>query len=193
MKLIESLLRETMGLDAASIGSALIHRTVRLRMKSLGLKRIEEYRQLLDSSRAEWNELVEAVVVTETWFFRDREPFAALVRLVLEEWLPAHPTAPLRLLSLPCSSGEEPYSLAMALLDAGVPSGRFQIDAADISGRALARARQGIYRKNSFRGGDLGFRDRYFQAGKEGFLLRPEIRHSVNFYEWNVVAENVPF
>src|SRR6266704_3397498 len=101
MKAIESLLRNTMGLDATSIGSGLIHRTVRLRMKSLGLKLVEEYRQLLATSRAEWNELVEAVVVTETWFFRDREPFAALARLVLEEWLPAHPTAPLRLLSVP--------------------------------------------------------------------------------------------
>src|SRR6266567_1571676 len=176
MKLIEKSLRETMGLDATSIGSALIHRTVRLRMKSLGLKRVEEYHRLLSSSRAEWNELVESVVVTETWFFRDREPFAALARLVLEKWLPVHPTAPLRLLSLPCSSGEEPYSLAMALHDAGVPGGRFQIDAADISGRALARAAQGLYRKNSFRGEDLAFRDRHFQAGKEGFLLKDGIR-----------------
>src|SRR5207302_3675173 len=137
MTQIEGLLRDTMGLDAASIGSGLIHRIVRLRMKSLGLKQPDQYRRFLASSRAEWRELVEGVVVTETWFFRDREPFGALVRQVLDEWLPAHPTAPLRLLSLPCSSGEEPYSLAMALLDAGVPSGRFQIDAADISARAL--------------------------------------------------------
>jgi chemotaxis protein methyltransferase WspC len=193
MKQIEGLLREKMGLDAASIGSGLIHRIVRLRMKTLGLKQVEEYRKLLASSRGEWNELVEGVVVTETWFFRDREPFGALVRQVLEAWLPAHPTAPLRLLSLPCSSGEEPYSAAMALLDAGVPSGRFQIDGADISGRALERARQGIYRKNSFRGEELGFRDRYFHASKEGFVLKPEIRHGVNFYEWNVVTEDVPF
>src|SRR2546421_6202395 len=119
MKLIEVLLREAIGLDAASIGSGLIDRTVRLRMKNLGLKQVEEYRKALAASRAEWNELIEAIVVTETWFFRDREPFAALVRLVRDEWLPAHPTAPLRLLSLPCSSGEEPYSLAMALLAAG--------------------------------------------------------------------------
>src|SRR5207302_8909882 len=55
------------------------------------------------------------------------------------------------------------------------------------------RARHGIYRKHSFRREDLSFRDRHFQPSKEGFVLRPEIRHSVNFYEWNVVAENVPF
>ena len=114
MTQIEQLLRETMGLDAASIGSTLIHRSVRLRMKILGLKRWEEYEHLLQNSAAEWNELMESVVVTETWFFRDREPFCALVRLVLEERAPANLLRPLRLLSIPCSTGEEPYSMLMA-------------------------------------------------------------------------------
>ena len=179
-----------MGLDAASIGSALIHRAARLRMKSLGLKRVDLYRELLRSSPGEWDELMESVVVTESWFFRDRETFTALVSLVLRTWLPEHPTAPLRLLSLPCSSGEEPYSMAMALQDAGISNGRFLIDAADISGRALARARQGIYRKNSFRNEDLAFRDRHFLAGSEGFLLKAAIRERVNFYQGNVLAED---
>ena len=148
MKRIEELLRETMGLDAASIGATSIHRTARLRMKSLGLKRMEDYHQLLAKSRVEWNELVESVIVTETWFFRDREPFGALVRLVFEEWLPAHPTAPLRLLSLPCSSGEEPYSLAMIAreVQAGMAvKKRVEIEGVDASDAALEKARRGRY------------------------------------------------
>src|SRR5437016_4095645 len=139
MKEIERALREKIGLDAASIGSSLIQRSVRLRMKSHGLKKSEEYRRLLESSRAEWDELIESVVVTETWFFRDQEPFEVLARVVLEEWLPANPVSRARLLSLPCSSGEEPCSLAMSLLDAGVSPHQFQIDAVDLSARALAR------------------------------------------------------
>src|SRR5438309_2198549 len=83
---IEQLLQQTMGLDAASIGSTLIQRTVRLRMKAFGFSRAEDYRHLLEKSRAEWIELVESVLVTETWFFRDRPMFAALVRQVLEVW-----------------------------------------------------------------------------------------------------------
>ena len=80
--------------------------------------------------------------------------------------------------------------MAMALQDAGVSSRRFQIDAADISGRALARARQGIYRKNSFRSEDPAFRDRHFLAGNGGFLLKAAIREGVNFYQGNVLAED---
>ncbi len=130
------------------------------------------------------------MVVTETWFFRDPETFAAFVRLVREEWLPAHTTAPLRLLSVPCSSGEEPFSLVMALLDAGVPAERFQIEAVDISARALARAERGVYGRNSFRGKDLAFRDRYFQPSEEGFVLDPAVRDCVRFCQGNFLSDD---
>ena len=159
-------------------------------MRCLGVKRLEDYKQLLGKSAAEWNELVESVIVAETWFFRDPEHFAACVRLVLEEWLPGHPGAPVRVLSLPCASGEEPYSLAMALLDAKVAPERFQIDAVDISTRALAHADRGIYGKNSFRGKALAFRDRYFQPSKEGFVLNPAVRRCVRFSRGNLFSDD---
>ena len=74
------------------IGSTTIERAVRVRMANLGLERREDYWQQLQDSTDELQELIETVVVPETWFFRDREAFAALVRLVTEEWLPAHPS-----------------------------------------------------------------------------------------------------
>jgi len=128
-------------------------------------------------------------VVTETWFFRDPEPIAAFVRLVLEDWLPVREAAPLRLLSVPCSSGEEPFSLVMALLDAGVPTDQFEIEAVDISARAQGRAVRGLYGRNSFRGKNLAFRDRYFQPSTEGFVLDPAVRHCVRFYQGNFLND----
>lgn len=189
MQHIEALLRKGIGLDAASIGSSLIERTVRLRMKLHGLKSATDYQQMLLHSPDEFNELIEAVVVTETWFFRDREPFNAFTAIAVGEWLPKHPDEPIRILSVPCSSGEEPYSLAMCLLDAGVPQERFQIDAVDISQNALLRAERGIYGKNSFRGLDLSFRDRHFTELKEGYALNPIVRQQVNFQRDNVLDD----
>jgi chemotaxis protein methyltransferase WspC len=191
MKPIENRLRETIGLDAATVGPGLIQRAVRQRMRSLGLKRVEDYRRCLEHSPAEWNELVESVVVSETWFFRDPEPIAAFVRLVREEWLPVHSTPLLRVLSVPCASGEEPFSLVMALLDGGVPANRFQVEAVDISIRSLARVAQGVYGRNSFRGTDLSFRDRYFQPTQEGFQLNAAVRNSVRFYRGNLLSDAV--
>src|SRR5262245_49526672 len=187
MSSIEQMLRERMGLDATSIGSTVIHRTVRLRMKSLGFKRVEDYQKLLESSDDEWNELVESVIVSETWFFRDGEPFAAMVRLVRDEWVPMHPSGKLRLLSIPCSSGEEPYSLVMALQDAGITPNRFEVDAIDISPRVLAKAKRGLYGKNSFRGKSLAFRARHFQNTADGFELSPVIKDCVHFFQGNIL------
>src|SRR5579863_3803437 len=109
MKRIENLLRSSIGLHAATIGTSVVEHTIRSRMARLGLTSHDAYIEVLRNSPAEWNNLIETMVVTETWFFREKHPFSALVRLVLDEWLPAHPEGRLRLLSVPCSSGEEPY------------------------------------------------------------------------------------
>ena len=190
MKRIETLLRQTIGLDAASIGSTLIHRAVRSRMRGIGVRKVEDYEELVRKSATEWHELVELVLVAETWFFREPEQFTYLTRVAMGHWLPKHRAGIFRILSLPCSSGEEPYSLVMALRDAGLPADRLRVDAVDISTRALARASQGVYRKNSFRGHNLIFRDRYFQASKEGFVLHPVIREAVNFYAANLLSDD---
>lgn len=190
MNCIENLLCRRIGLDPASIGAGLIARVVRLRMKSLGLEQMEAYERILSSTKQEWDELVESLVVTETWFFRDLEPFTAFARLVTENWLPCHPVGMLRILSLPCSSGEEPYSLAMALADAGVPADRVYIEAVDLSARALKCARRGVYGKNAFRGADLAFRERHFQRTPEGYTLKASIRRKVHFYHGNLLSDS---
>ena len=109
------------------------------RQSACHLGDVHAYLERVRVSGTELQALIEAVVVPETWFFRDRHAFVALARLAREEWLPSHREGALALLSLPCSTGEEPYSMAMALLDADVPANRFRVDAVDISTRSLAQ------------------------------------------------------
>jgi len=187
MNQIRILLRQKMGLHAATVGLSLVDRAARARMEARRVARQEDYAKLLHGSRAEWNALIESVVTTETWFFRDRQAFATLVKLVTEKWMPANPTGVLRLLSLPCSSGEEPYSIAMALLDAGVAPERFRIDAIDISACAIAVAQRGVYGRHSFRGTDLEFRERHFQRTCEGYALNANVREPVRFQQGNLM------
>lgn len=184
----ENLLKQAMGLDAVSIGSAAIEHAVLARMSACKLHDMPAYLDLVRTSPSELQALIEAVVVPETWFFRDREAFSALARMATEEWLPAHADGVMRLLSLPCASGEEPYSMAMALLGAGFPASRFQIDAVDISARVLTHARRAIYGKNSFRGEPLDFRDRYFAATAHGHHLGDAVRQQVLFHHANLFA-----
>src|SRR6266566_4795763 len=182
----EKLLKQTMGLDAASIGISAIERAVQTRLSACQLRDAQAYWDHLHASKTELQELIETVVVPETWFFRDREAFAAMTRLTYEEWLRTHVDGNLSLLSLPCSTGEEPYSMAMALLDAGFLASRFRIDAVDISTRVLAYAERAAYGKNSFRGNDLGFRDRHFQADGDGYRVSDAVRRQVRFQQGNL-------
>jgi chemotaxis protein methyltransferase WspC len=125
--------------------------------------------------------------VPETWFFRDPGAFDALSAVVRHGALPMA-TEPLRLLSVPSSSGEEPYSMAMALLDAGVPSARFQVEAMDVSRCALERAAAAVYGRNSFRSsGTLG-RDHHFEAAPGGRRVCERVRRQVRFRHGNLLA-----
>ncbi len=183
----ESLLKQSIGLEAGTIGGDSIERAVKRRMKELGLADSDAYLALVHESGEERSALVEEVVVPESWFFRNKEAFVVLQRFMLDEWCPAHPGGVLRVLSVPCSTGEEPYSIAMALMDAGLKPGRFHIDAVDVSRRALEKARLACYGKNSFRGKSLALCGHYFRETKTGFALQESVRKMVNFHQGNVL------
>jgi chemotaxis protein methyltransferase WspC len=185
---LEHLLQTSMGLSVASIGSATIARAVHERLAVCKMVDLDTYVQRVRASTTELQALIEAVVVPETWFFRDRHAFTALARVAREEWLPRHADGVLSLLSLPCSTGEEPHSIAMALLDASVPADRFRVDGVDISARNIAQGTRALYGKNSFRGQDLAFRDRYFDATAEGFRVRETVRQQVTLQQGNLLA-----
>ena len=78
--------------------------------------------------------------------------------------------------------------MSMALLDTGVPANRFRIDAVDVSARAIAQAEHAVYGRNSFRGQDLAFRDRHFEATALGYRPSDSIRRQVHFRQGNLLA-----
>jgi chemotaxis protein methyltransferase WspC len=184
----ENLLKDSIGLDVHSIGISTVERAVQSRMTSVGIGGSHGYWEYLQNSSDEVQELIELVVVLETWFFRDREAFSAMIRLISSQWLESTGGPPLRILSVPCCTGEEPYSIVMALLDAGLASERIQVDAVDVSRRAIARARDGVYGSNSFRGEDIGFRDRYLERSGNVYAVSQQLRGPVTFYQENVLA-----
>ncbi|MDB5839474.1 MAG: cheR2 [Herminiimonas sp.] len=181
----ETLLKQTMGLDASTVGASMIERAVRDRMAAASVADADAYWNLLHVSTAELQELIETVIVPETWFFRGHEAFDAMARLACERAL-RKGSQPLRFLSLPCSTGEEPYSIAMALFDAGLPAARFHIDAVDICTRSLAIAGRAVYGRNSFRGKSLDFRARHFSQTEDGYVLSETVRRQVRFQSGNM-------
>jgi chemotaxis protein methyltransferase WspC len=196
--LVERMLAERIGLDPSSVGDALIARGVHARMAVLGLRSKAEYDRALVEHGDEVQALVEEVVVPESWFFRDDRPFEVLTGFARDGWLAAPARPPLAALSVPCAGGEEPYSISVTLLEAGLPAGRFRVDAADVSARALARAISGVYGANAFRGTGSPARSGYFRERDGAFTVDPALRSSVRFHLGNLLdpalfADRPPF
>lgn len=180
-------LKERIGLDVTSVGTAIIERAVRQRIGGTPGRTSDEYWQYLQQSAQEQQALIEAVIVPETWFFRYPESFATLAKLAVKRLASIRHLRALRILSLPCSTGEEPYSIAMALLDAGLGPHQFKVDGLDVSPLSVARAKEAHYGKNSFRGADFDFRERYFNAEDEGFRLSERVREQVRLQVGNLL------
>ena len=187
-KIIEELLKNIIGLDSAAIGSTTIDHSVRRRMLECTLSDEQAYVELLKTSSIEMQLLIDEVTVPETWFFRGIEPFRLLAEYVVE-WRKTHPGKIFRVLSAPCSSGEEPYSIAMVLIDIGFQKSQFKIDAIDINTKAISRAKVGLYGRNSFRGDEGDAIGRYFQVVTNGYEINEIIRESVNFIHGNIMDQ----
>lgn len=177
---VQALLRRVTGL---TVSKSMADRAVRQRMDLTGAADSEAY--LGTISPDEMTQLVELVVVPESWLFRDPQAFYATVELVRERWARGRLT---RIASIPCAGGEEPYSMAMALRDGGVPSQAFSIDAYDLSPACIERAQAGIYGRNAFRAQDVAFRERYFTPLTDGaYRINDALRTQITFRQGNLL------
>jgi len=186
-KKAEKLLVERIGMNVQSVGQRLLINALKERMRYRDLNDPVSYGLLLYRSHEEWQEFLELMVVPETWFFRNEASFAFL-RDYIRQWQHQHPHHEmLHLLSLGCSTGEEPYSLAITLMEENLSPKRFCIDAVDISEKAIARAKEGFYTPNAFRGTDPSFQEKYFHAIDGVYKLTPEITDQVHFFCENIL------
>lgn len=146
-------------------------------------------------NHAEFDELVSLLTINETYFYREAGQLDLLTQRLLPEYLSRNSELPLRILSAGCSTGEEPYSIAIAILEKfGESAGRMvRIIAGDIDQHALRRARQAHYHDYSFRGMSVGLRERYFtHLPGHGYQLCEQVRDMVEFHPLNLLATKLP-
>ena len=184
---IITMLYDSMGLHADTIGEKAILDSVNIRMKDCNIVDVDKYYQKLTRYSDELKELIEEVVVPETWFFRDNKPFKQLIKFADEEWGAKTSNKPLRILSLPCATGEEPYSIAMTMLDAGFMPSQVEIDALDISKRNIRRCKEAAYRPHSFRGVENATRDKFFHPNNDKYEPDIIIKSMVNFSQASIL------
>lgn len=165
------------------------------RLSSLGLEGYADYYRLLQAAPGELQELLELLVVPETHFFRHPEQFRILGQRIVPLILARKgPGERIRIWSAGCSTGEEPYSIALTLLELHGKLGelRGEILATDLSQRALEAARRGIYRRRSIKHVKDHLLRRFFEAVGDGYRLRDEVKKMVGFDHLNLAEEPFP-
>jgi chemotaxis protein methyltransferase CheR len=170
------------------------------RLRATGCADVTSYLALLDSSKGadERQALLDEVTIPETHFFRNPPQIRALRQYVLPELLrQASSRRSLRIWSAGCSTGEEPYTIAMLIRELLPPAADWDISivATDISTRALAAARAGRYAERSFVMTDPIDLQRFFvlDTDRGNYEVRDEVRELVDFRHHNLVTEPPPF
>lgn len=136
----------------------------------------------------EWQRVLEALSVQETYFWREMDQVRALVDILIPQWF-AKQSHPLRIWSAACATGDEPFTIAMAIQEAGwFQRAPIEILASDASVSALEKARRGIYRERAFRNLPQYLREKYFQPVPHGWSIAPELLVRVRFQRANLVV-----
>lgn len=167
------------------------------RLSELLRSRVEEHQLLTDEyldrlakNHHELQTLAQILVVGETYFFRHIEQLRAFADEALPERSRARPSQQIRILSVGCSSGEEPYSLAILAQMAGFPKTKLAITALDISLESLSKAKLGVYSPWSLRVTPRELRARWFTEQGPNVVLDSSIRDSVTFQQANLADES---
>jgi chemotaxis protein methyltransferase CheR len=141
------------------------------------------------ASGEELQQLTNLMTVNETYFFREEYQFKCLVNSILPEIVATKiDSSPLRIWVIPSSSGEEPYSIAIYLLEywAGINDWDIEIISSDIDTKILGHARQGLYSARSVQELPVKFLQRYFKRNGDSYQLNDDLRQSVEFTRVNL-------
>ncbi|AZP19217.1 PAS domain-containing protein [Streptomyces aquilus] len=189
-------LRDARGFDFTGYKRSTLGRRIHKRMTDMGVRSYADYQDLLETSADEFGALFNTILINVTSFFRDPDAWTLLQREVIPELIAdLAPEQEIRVWSAGCSTGEEPYSLAIMFAEAlGTEEclRRVKIYATDIDEEALRQARSGLYTAKSLEPLPAELRDKYFeQSGQNGaqFGFRPDLRRRVIFGRHDITQD----
>ncbi|CAK0763192.1 chemotaxis protein methyltransferase CheR [Gammaproteobacteria bacterium] len=197
----KEFIHQRCGLTFEHMGDGLLIKALSQRMAILGITGDcpevgASYLARLQRDESEFHYFTSLITINETYFFREPEQIRLVIDTLLPRLLTNRPAnKPIRIFSVGCSTGEEPYSIALALHEKFGDTGtnRFQIIAGDLDQQALGKAREGRYSTFSFRNAlDERYR-RYFKSGENGLLqLIQTIQNQVQFCYFNLLTDPYP-
>ncbi|RMG03053.1 MAG: protein-glutamate O-methyltransferase CheR [Nitrospirae bacterium] len=192
-RLIRELIRDFSGIYFDDNSKSLLERRLNGRLKSHNIRNFRDYYRYLLYDRRREDELLEIMdilTVNETYFFREKNQLTAFSEEILPEIKKRKAKGKqIRILSAGCSSGEEPYTIAMLIRESGLFRGwDIEIVGSDINRRVLKMARHGVYRRKSFRCTEDYYIKKYFEPQEDqSFRIKDDLKELVHFGHLNLL------
>jgi len=193
-RLVRDAIYRRTGIWFTDASRYLLQKRLSPRARELSFDSFQKYFYFLQydpRADGEFDVIYDLVTTNETYFFREPAQFTAFVEEIVPELVSGKAVKKIRIWSAGCSSGEEPYSIAMLLQEAGwFDRASFEIFASDLNQQVLARARKGHYREAAFRSTDPTLREKYFARQADGsWHIADSIRNRVSFGRVNLYDE----
>ena len=189
-KNIRDYIYEKSGIYISDTKKYLIENRLSRLLQEKALNSFEEYFKLIkfNTNGNELTRLFDAVTTNETYFFRESHQITTLVDQVLPKMFGSNKfSKQLKFWSAACSTGEEPYTISMMLMDKMLTPNNFQIHASDISEGVLASAKKAVYNSYSVRNIPDNCLEKYFTPAGQNFNLNTKIKSTVNFSKINLI------
>jgi chemotaxis protein methyltransferase CheR len=190
-RMIRDLIYDKSGLYFSESSKYLIQKRLSPRARELNFDSFQKYFYFLHydpRAAAEFDHIFDLVTTNETYFFREPAQLSAFVDEIVPEILEGKAIKKIRIWSAGCSSGEEPYTIAILLAERGLfDKAAVEIFASDINQQVLAKARKGQYRDNAFRATAPEIKEKYFiKEGDGSWRISDSIKNKVSFGRLNL-------
>lgn len=180
------VLRE-FNIDLSAYKSNQLHRRIESLMSRVGINSVDEYTRVLKTDSKQREKFLDFITINVTEFFRNPEIFGELSKVLREELLPLK--RPLKIWSAACSTGAEPYSLAM-LLNSIDPYVKHKILATDIDKNILEKAKRGEYGEAEIKNVKKDYLDKFFKKTNDKYIINDSIKSMVNFKKHDLILDS---
>ncbi|MFI3257410.1 MAG: protein-glutamate O-methyltransferase CheR [Spirochaetales bacterium] len=183
-QLFSKLIYDASGITFSDMNRSILEGRLRDCMRDKQLDNLDDYHKLVTTNAEEMKYMLDAVTTNLTRFFRNQPHFDTLVNYVLPRLIEKKKKqgqSNIKIWSAGCSTGEEPYTIAMVLKKVLPPGITFSITASDISLKSILVAKQGYYPENRVAGVEPEYLNKYFTKTGDGYQVIPEIQKTINF------------
>lgn len=190
-RLLRDFIKDYCGIYFDDSSRFILERRLQRRLRLRLLDDFRDYYRFLLYDKKKDEEIKEAIdllTVNETYFFREQNQLKAFSEEILPELMEINKEKKrLRIWSAGCSTGEEPYTIAILILEQGIDGWDIEILGSDINQRALSKARKGMYRRHSFRTTDDYYIKKYFKEEGDFFVISERVKSIVSFSYLNLL------